>query len=102
MNGDGRDDLAFSQQGLVTILFTDGRLPPETDLAALVQDGRGTDILSAFRWIRATAGGGDLDGDGLEDLAITVGGTTQSSGSIFLLAGRSQWPRELFLEDSPE
>ena len=28
LNGDGRDDLAFSQQGLVTILFTDGRLPP--------------------------------------------------------------------------
>ena len=95
LNGDGRDDLAVSRQGLVTILFGDGRLPPETELGSLAREGRGVDVLSGSPGILSAAGGEDLDGDGLEDLAITVEGARPSRSSSSQEEGagraRSSW-----------
>ena len=106
-NGDGAPDLAIGapqakiapnlREGRSYVVFGAPDLPPEVELGALVDDGRGL-ILAGEPQLYGNAGlvvapAGDLDGDGLADLL--VGAPTadtdglRSNGRAYVVFGRA-------------
>ncbi|OLE50233.1 MAG: hypothetical protein AUI36_19580, partial [Cyanobacteria bacterium 13_1_40CM_2_61_4] len=102
VNGDQRPDLAFFRGGDVTVLFSTGRYPADTDLEKLLAEERGARILNGGPPILAVTGGGDIDGDGIGDLVVSVGDyQVPRSHAVFLVTGSAVWRQETFLEDMP-
>ena len=87
MNGDGYDDAAFG-------LPPEGGLPRQVELrlggpagleaapAALLVSGQSNDSFGTL-----LAGAGDLDGDGLHDLAVSATTWAQANGRVYVFFG---------------
>jgi hypothetical protein len=107
VNGDGHPDFAVLSAGAIHILFGGERYPGDVEISELLREGRGASVLfQGERYSRVAGfndlltGKADFDGDGLDDVAVGLK-TSQSSGSVYLLRGRKEWPAVEALEDSP-
>jgi hypothetical protein len=106
LDGDGIDDLVIgapandgpAEQGTVSIVFGRRSFPPELEEGDLEEYGaviEGEQEFHAFGFFLSVAG--DLDGDGLIDLAI-AGAVRRGAGPLgpgrsYIVFGRERWPR---------
>ena len=99
INGDGYDDVALANnsaddtEGLITVAFgaPRNRLPRTVELTTL--DGRnGFRVNSDSQYVNSPlGGGGDVDGDGFDDIAIG----NDNSAVVWILYGRKAFPAEM-------
>ena len=85
-NGDGIDDVLVRDRRTLYVVFGQrGRTRGDVALTEIGrEDGIKVELPGAYT--NASAAGGDLDGDGLSDLVVGVGGTT-GPGSISVVFG---------------
>jgi hypothetical protein len=80
------------------IVFGRPEWPPRVDIAELFEAGGVTEVVSIASGRIPVAGLGDLDGDGIDDLAVTIlpdplagQQAIDLAGEIVFVAGRRSW-----------